>query len=86
MYSAYTSNVNITIAAASAAPSDPSNLSATTGKAFNIVVSYTNPNNSDLKAVKIYRKTSNSTPSSDSDSLINTQYCYHNSGYTFVDG
>ena len=86
VYSAYTSNVNITIAAASAAPSDPSNLSATTGKAFNIVVSYTNPNNSDLKAVKIYRKTTNSTPSSDSDGLINTQYGSPNSVSTFVDG
>ena len=86
VYSAYTSNVNITIAAASAAPSDPSNLSATTGKAFNIVVSYTNPNNSDLKAVKIYRKTSNSTPTSDSDGLINTQYGSPNSVSTFVDG
>ena len=86
VFSAYTSNVNITIAAQSSAPSDPTNLSASTGKPFNIIVSYTNPNNSDLKAVKIYRKTSNSTPTSDSDGLINTQYGSPNTISTFVDG
>jgi len=66
----YTSAVNITIAAASSAPSTPSNLSASSSKG-QILVSWTNPNNSDLRAVKVYRKTSNSTPTNDDD-LVDT--------------
>ena len=86
VYSAYTSAVNITIAAASAAPAVPSSASITTGKALNMILTYTNPNNSDLKAVKIYRKTANSTPSGDSDGLVNTQYGSPNSISTWIDG
>jgi hypothetical protein len=87
VFSPYTGTASITMTAASAAPSDPSNLSASTGKAFNIVVSYTNPNNGDLKGVKIYRKTSNSTPNAnDSDGLVHTQYGASNTISTFVDG
>ena len=62
--SAYTSAVNITIAAASSAPATPSNLSASSSKG-QILVSWTNPNNSDLRAVKVYRKTSTTTPTND---------------------
>ena len=51
-----------------------------------MIITYTNPNNSDLKAVKIYRKTANSTPSSDSDGLVNTQYGSPNSISTWIDG
>ena len=68
--SAYTSAVNITIAAASSAPSTPSNLSASASKG-QILVSWTNPNNTDLRAVKVYRKTSNSTPTDDTN-LVDT--------------
>ena len=62
--SPYTSVVNITISAASSAPATPSNLSASSNKQ-NILVSWTNPNNSDLRAVKIYRRTANTTPTDD---------------------
>lgn len=62
--SAYTSVVNITISAASSAPSAPSSLTSSTGKQ-NILVSWTNPNNSDLRAVKVYRRTANTTPTDD---------------------
>tara|TARA_R110002020_G_scaffold312591_2_gene528035 strand:- start:314 stop:3697 length:3384 start_codon:yes stop_codon:yes gene_type:complete len=68
--SAYTSAVNITIAAASSAPATPSNLAASSSKS-NILVSWTNPNNSDLRAVKVYLKTANSTPTNDDD-LVDT--------------
>ena len=68
--SAYTSAVNITISAASSAPSAPTSLSASSGKQ-NILVSWTNPNSSDLRAVKVYRKTSNSTPTDDTN-LVDT--------------
>ena len=62
--SAYTSAVNITIAAASSAPATPTNLSSSTGK-INLLISWTNPNSSDLRAVKIYRRTANTTPTDD---------------------
>jgi hypothetical protein len=68
--SAYTSAVNIAISAASSAPNAPTNLSATTGGTM-ILVSWTNPNVTDLRAVKVYRKTSNSTPTNDDD-LVDT--------------
>ena len=86
VYSDYTSAVNVTITAASGAPDAPSSLSASTSKALNIIITYTNPNNSDLKAVKIYRKTSNSAPSSDSDGLVHTQYGAPNAVSTWLDG
>ena len=86
VFSAYTSNVNITIQAQSTAPNAPSNASVTTGKPLHMFITYTNPNNSDLKAVKIYRKTTNSEPTSDSDGLVNTQYGSPNSISTWMDG
>ena len=82
--SAYTSAVNITIAAASSAPSAPSNLSASTSKT-NILVSWTNPNNSDLRAVKVYRRTANTTPTDDTH-LVDTLYGEPNAITTTIFG
>jgi len=59
--SPYTSNVNISIAVAGTAPSVPTNLTVSSGKQ-SILISWTNPNNSDLRAVKIYRRTANTNP------------------------
>ena len=47
------------------APSAPASLSATTGKALVIGLQWTAPSNSDLRAVKVYRHTSNFTPTND---------------------
>ncbi len=67
--SAYTSAVNITI-------TDPTSISApsaftASGNRVGIVLQWTNPNVSNLRAVKIYRKTSNSTPTNDTN-LVHT--------------
>jgi len=71
--SAYTSVVNITIAAPTDAPAVPTSLTASTGQAFNIVVSWINSTSADLKATKIYRRTSNTTPTDDTY-LVDTIY------------
>jgi len=71
--SAYTSVVNIAISAPTDAPAVPTNLSASTGQAFNILVSWTNSTSADLKATKIYRRTSNTTPTDDTY-LVETIY------------
>jgi hypothetical protein len=62
--SAYTNVVSLAIAVAGTAPSTPTNLTSSTGKQ-SILISWTNPNNSDLRAVKIYRRTANTTPTND---------------------
>jgi len=82
--SAYTSAVNITISAASSAPSAPSSLTSSTGKQ-NILVSWTNPNNSDLRAVKVYRRTANTTPTDDTY-LVDTLYGEPNAITTTIFG
>ena len=64
--SPYTSNVNISIAVAGTAPSTPTNLAVSSSKG-QMLVQWTNPNNSDLRAVKVYLKTSNSNPTDDTD-------------------
>ena len=85
--STYTAASNIAITAPSDAPSNPSSASVTTGKPFNILITYNNPNNSDLKAVKIYRKTANSTPNAnDTDGLVHTQYGSPSQKSTWMDG
>jgi len=71
--SAYTSVVNITISAPTDAPAVPTSLTASTGQAFNIVVSWINSTSADLKATKIYRRTSNTTPTDDTY-LVDTIY------------
>ena len=84
--SPYSSAVNITIAAPTDAPSNPTAASVTTGKPHSMIITYTNPSNSDLKAVKIYRKTANSSPSSDTDGLVNTQTGAPSQVSTWIDG
>ena len=64
--SPYTSVVNITIGVAASAPAVPTSLTVSTGR-LNMLVSWTNPNTSDFRAVKVYRKTANSTPTDDTD-------------------
>ena len=71
--SAYTSVVNIAIAAPTDAPSVPQSLTASTGQAFNILVSWINSTSADLKATKIYRRTANTTPTDDTY-LVDTIY------------
>ena len=85
--STYTAASNITIAAPSDVPANPSSASVTTGKAHNMIITYNNPNNGDLKAVKIYRKTANSTPNAnDTDGLVHTQYGSPSQKSTWMDG
>jgi hypothetical protein len=68
--SAYTSVVNITIAVAGSAPSTPTNLAVSSSKG-QMLVQWTNPNNSDLRAVKVYRRTANTNPTDDTH-LVDT--------------
>ena len=68
--SAYTSNVNISIAVAGTAPSTPTNLAVSSSKG-QMLVQWTNPNNSDLRAVKVYRRTANTNPTDDTH-LVDT--------------
>lgn len=71
--SSYTSVVNITISAPTDAPAAPTSLTASTGETFNILLSWVNSTSSDLKATKIYRRTSNVTPTDDTY-LVDTLY------------
>ena len=64
--SAYTSAVNITITSATA-PSTPTNWSASSNAKFGIVLNWTNPPETNFRAVKIYRKTTTATPTNDND-------------------
>ena len=68
--SAYTSVVNISIAVAGTAPSTPTNLAVSSSKG-QMLVQWTNPNNSDLRAVKVYRRTANTNPTDDTH-LVDT--------------
>lgn len=83
--SAYTSAVNITISAPTDAPAAPTSLSASTSKPFNIVVSWTNSTSADLKATKIYRRTSDTTPTDDTH-LVDTIYGANGKTTTVVFG
>ena len=65
VYSSATDFSNITITQPTAAPNSPTSASVTTGNAFGIRVQWTNPSNTDLRAVKIYRRTVNTTPTDD---------------------
>ena len=85
-YSAYTSTSNITITAATEAPAAPTSLTASTGKALNIQVSFTNSSSADLKAVKIYRKTTNTNPTNDTDGLVHTMSGVNGQVSTWLDG
>ena len=57
---------NITIAGDTTAPSVPTSLSASTGLPSTIKVQWTNPSDTDLRSVKVYRKTVDSNPTDDS--------------------
>tara|TARA_R100000426_G_C4825440_1_gene112506 strand:- start:445 stop:3609 length:3165 start_codon:yes stop_codon:yes gene_type:complete len=83
--SAYTSAVNITISAPTDAPAAPTSLTASTAKPFNIVVSWTNSTSADLKATKIYRRTSDTTPTDDTH-LVDTIYGANGKKTTVVFG
>ncbi len=71
--SAFTVLSDLTIAAVTTAPDAPSNLAVASDNPLLIGLSWTYPNNADLRAVKIYRKTSNNTPTDDTD-LVETIY------------
>ena len=86
VYSSYTSTSNITITAAAEAPAAPTGITASTGKELNILVSFTNSNSADMKAVKIYRKTSSTTPTSDTDGLVHTMSGVNGQVSTWLDG
>ena len=62
----YTSAVNITITSATA-PSTPTNWAASSNAKFGIVLTWTNPPETNFRAVKIYRKTTTATPTNDND-------------------
>ena len=67
-FSDFTSAVNITITN-TAAPDDPTSLTATS-RPIRIFVRWTNPANTNLRSIKVYRKTSNSTPTDDTDLVL----------------
>ncbi len=69
-YGNFTSTVAATIALG-VSISAPTSLSATTGKALLIRVTWTNPNLTNMRSVKLYRTTSNSAPTDDS-TLVST--------------
>jgi hypothetical protein len=74
VFSAVTSEVTINTNsdAGITTPSAPTSLSATTGKPLNIGLSWTNPNNSDLRDIKIYRSTSSGFTPNDVTNLVRT--------------
>lgn len=69
VYSDYTTAVNITITDATSI-NPPTSFSAT-GNKVGIRLRWVNPINTNLRAVKLYRKTTNVTPTDDTD-LVNT--------------
>lgn len=65
VYGAFTSTVATTIAYGGSGVSRPTSLSATTGKALLITVTWTNPSDTNLRSVILYRRENNaSSPSS----------------------
>ena len=71
IFSSYTSEASVATGASTSAPSVPTSLAATTGNPLAVKVSWTNPSNTDLRAVKIYRHTAAITPTNDTY-LVNT--------------
>ena len=70
VYSDYTSAVNLAISDPTSI-SAPSSFTATSNK-IGIQLEWTNPTNTNLRAIKIYRKTVDSTPSTNDAQLIAT--------------
>ena len=62
-FSDYTAVQNITITN-TASPDDPTSLTATS-RPVRIFVSWTNPSNTNLRSIKVYRRTANTTPTDD---------------------
>ncbi len=85
VYSSVVALSDLTITAVTTAPSAPSSVSVASDNPLLIGLSWTNPNNSDLRAVKIYRKTSNNTPTDDTD-LVETIYGEPNAKSLFFFG
>ena len=71
IFSSYTAEQSVATGASTTAPNVPTSLAATTGNPLSVKVSWTNPSNSDLRAVKIYRHTAAITPTNDTY-LVNT--------------
>ena len=65
-------NINTNSGTGIATPSAPTSLSATTGKPLSIGLSWTNPSNSDLRDIKIYRSTSSGFTPNDGTNLVRT--------------
>tara|TARA_R100001591_G_scaffold96019_2_gene101824 strand:- start:9917 stop:12907 length:2991 start_codon:yes stop_codon:yes gene_type:complete len=74
VYSSVVALSDLTITAVTAIPATPTNLAVASDNPLLIGVSWTNPSNTDLRAVKVYRKTVDNTPTSDSDGLVETIY------------
>ena len=74
VFSSYTSEVTINTNSDSGitTPSAPTSLSATTGKPLSIGLSWTNPSNSDLRDIQIYRSTSSGFTPDDNTNLVRT--------------
>jgi len=70
IFSDYTSVINVAVAVAGN-PGVPTSLSASTTLKLGIMVSWINPTDTNLRSIKLYRKTSNTTPTDDTD-LIET--------------
>ena len=70
IFSDYTSVINVDVAVAGN-PGSPTSLTASTTLKLGIMVSWINPTDSNLRSIKLYRKTSNTTPTDDTD-LIET--------------
>lgn len=67
----FSSVVNASITADTTAPDQITDLTATTDVEGTILVRWTNPDNNDLRSIKVYRKTTNVTPTDDTN-LVTT--------------
>jgi hypothetical protein len=65
-------NINTNSGTGIATPSAPTSLSATTGKPLSIGLSWSNPSNTDLRDIKIYRATSSGFTPNDGTNLVRT--------------
>jgi len=73
VYSSATDFSNITITQPTDAPNSPTSASVNSDGVLGLKVQWTNPSNSDLRAVKVYRKTNSTTPTNDTN-LVQTVY------------
>ena len=66
IFSDFTATVNVAINLTEA-PDAPTSLTATSSRKIGMIVSWTNPANTNLRAIKVYRKTNNTTPTDDTN-------------------